>query len=87
MGYYTYHGFGYYPARQYTQANIQLLEAATGNPTEPIHVIGGLAGKSGVGQVQGFVSALQDYGAIGGSLYDLATTGSSLWPPLAGVPH
>ncbi len=87
MGYYTYHGFGYYPARQYTRDNIQLLQAATGNPNEPIHVIGGLAAKSGAGQVQGFVSALQDYGAIGGSLYDLATTGPSLWPPLAGVPH
>jgi hypothetical protein len=87
MGYYTYHGFGYYPARQYTRDNIQLLQAATGNPTEPIHVIGGLATDSGAGQVQGYVSALQDYGAIGGSLYDLASTGASLWPPLAGVPH
>lgn len=86
MGYYTYHGFGYYPARQYTRDNIQLLQAAT-RPGEPIHVIGGLASKSGAGQVQGYVSALQDYGAIGGSLYDLATTGPSLWPPLAGVPH
>jgi hypothetical protein len=87
MGYYTYHGFGYYPARQYTRDNIQLLQAATGNPRLPIHVIGGLASKSGASQVQGYVSALQDYGAIGGSLYDLATTGPSLWPPLAGVPH
>ena len=86
MGYYTYHGFGYYPARQYTRENIQLLQAAT-SASEPIHVIGGLASRSGAGQVQGYVSALQDYGAIGGSLYDLATTGPSLWPPLAGVPH
>ena len=35
----------------------------------------------------GYVGTLQDYGAIGGSLYDLVSTGPSLWPALSGVPH
>ncbi len=74
MGYYTYHGDGYANAYRDTRDNIRIIREETGRPGMPIHVIAGDAAKSSGTEVTAFVRALREHGALGGSMYDWATT-------------
>ncbi len=85
MGYYTYHGNGYANAFSDTRANITIIRQKTGRPDIPIHVIGGLAGKSSETETQAFVRATRLYGIIGASLYDATTSDAGDWRQLANV--
>jgi hypothetical protein len=50
----------------------------------PIHVAGGVANRLGPEELEGFVAAVADDGAvIGVSLYDWATTPPAAWRQLA----
>ena len=82
MGYYTYHGDGYGNAYRDTRENIRLIREKTGRPTEPIHVIAGDAAKSSGSETTAYVRALRENGALGGSMYDWATTHDSSWRAL-----
>ncbi|HEX6208963.1 MAG TPA: hypothetical protein VF058_11480 [Actinomycetota bacterium] len=86
MGYYTYRYEGREAAREYTRRNVQILRRRTGDPTIPIHMIGGLSGESSRGEVRGFVRAVREYGLLGGSLYDFRGTRRRHWEELAAVP-
>jgi hypothetical protein len=57
----------------YVQQNLERLRAAVG-PAEPIHVIGGIADAASDADLDGMVRATVDGGAVGGSLYDWATS-------------
>lgn len=85
MGYYTYHGNGYSNAYRDTRDNIRIIREQTGRPTEPIHVIGGDAAKSSLTETKAYVRALRENGALGGSLYDWATTSAASWRALRNV--
>ena len=85
MGYYTYHGDGYAHAYSETRDNIRIIREKTGRPTVPIHVIAGDAAKSSGGETTGYVRALRENGALGGSMYDWATTSDASWRALANV--
>jgi len=85
MGYYTYHGDGYAHAYSETRDNIRIIREKTGRPTVPIHVIAGDAAKSSGGETTGYVRALRENGALGGSMYDWATTNDASWRALANV--
>ena len=85
MGYYTYHGDGYAHAYGETRDNIRIIREETGRPGVPIHVIAGDAAKSSGGETTGYVRALRENGAVGGSMYDWATTSDANWRALANV--
>jgi hypothetical protein len=69
---------------RYVGENIDRIRASTGDPDIPIHVIGGIADKATVEQVQGMLDAMQARsGVIGGSLYDWATSSPGQWEALS----
>jgi hypothetical protein len=74
MGYFTYRVDGRAAVRRYTRANIDAIRAGVGDPSFPVHAIGGIAGRTGPGEVTAFVNAVLGRSALGGSLYDLPIT-------------
>ena len=86
MDYYTYHFTTARDAHDYTAGNISLLRSETRDPELPVHVIGGLADGSSVGEVTAFVHGERELGVLGASLYDDAGTSPGQWAILAGVP-
>ncbi len=85
MGYYTYHGDGYTNAYSDTLKNIRIIRKKTGIPAIPIHVIAGDAAKSSPTETTAYVRALRESGALGGSMYDWATTNAGSWKALRNV--
>ena len=85
MGYYTYHGDGYANAYRDTRDNIRIIREKTGKPNIPIHVIAGDAAKSSGSETTAYVRALRENGALGGSMYDWATTSNANWRVLRNV--
>ncbi len=65
--------------------NIRRLRVLGGRADQPVHVVGGIASLCSAGEVEAMVAAVRSEGAIGASLYDLATTPEQLWPPLAAL--
>lgn len=86
MDYFTYHETTAAGAHDYTTANIALLRQGTGDPSLPIHLIGGIADVAGDAQVAAFVHAGRERGVLGASLYDYATTSPADWAQMAQVP-
>ncbi len=85
MGYYTYHGDGYSNAYRDTRDNIRIVREMTGRPDMPIHVIAGEGARSSRSETTAFVRALREHGALGGSMYDWATTSDASWRALRNV--
>ena len=67
---------------RYTAENIDRLRADLGDPSAPVHSVGGIADATTPQDVAGMVAASGERGALGGSLYDWRTTGAELWPEL-----
>jgi hypothetical protein len=63
--------------------NARIIWHETGDPTIPVHMIGGGAAATTHAEVHGFVRAVRDLGLRGGSLYDAATTRDFAWRELA----
>jgi hypothetical protein len=85
MGYYTYHGNGYGNAYRDTRDNILIIRQKTGRSKIPIHVIAGEGAKSSGSETIAYVRALREHGALGGSMYDWATTNDASWRALRNV--
>lgn len=85
MGYYSYHGRGATHAYQETLGNVAIIREQTGDPSVPIHVIGGLAENSSGLETQAFVRATRETGVIGASLYDWAGSNAADWAALRTV--
>jgi hypothetical protein len=85
MGYYTYHGDGYANAYRDTRDNIRIIREQTGRASFPIHVIAGDGAKSSGSETTAYVRALRENGALGGSMYDWATTNDASWRALRNV--
>ena len=83
MGYYTNRVSGERDAYLYTWMNARIIWHETGDPTIPVHMIGGGAAATTHAEVHGFVQAVRDLGLRGGSLYDAATTRDFAWRELA----
>ncbi|MHB8669735.1 MAG: hypothetical protein ACYDAD_04110 [Acidimicrobiales bacterium] len=73
---------GYRDAYRYTAEDIIRLRKDLGLPGAVVDTIGGLAGATSAADVDGMVRAVNDTGAIGGGLYDWATTPPSVLPNL-----
>jgi hypothetical protein len=86
MGYFSYRPRDLGGPFGYTTRNVALIREGSGNPTMPVHAIGGLADNVNAGQARAFVRAARACGVIGASLYDFTTTSPGAWRKLAGVP-
>jgi len=73
---------GWRDSARYTSENIRRIRAHLGRPDAPIHAAGGVADRTGPGDIQGFVAAARRAHALGWSLYDYVTTSSSAWTRL-----
>ena len=69
--------------RAYTEANLEILRARTGDEGSRFTLVGGLAGPATIAQVRAFATAAADEGALGASLYDYATTSAAQWRALS----
>jgi len=70
-------------ARRHTVRNIDQIVDGTGDPGTRIHAIAGIADELNEREVRAFVSAAENHGAIGVSLYDYFTSGATDWTALA----
>ena len=82
MGYFTYRVHGRAAVRRYTRGNIDAIRNGVADASFPVHAIGGIAGRTGPGEVEAFVKAVKGRAALGGSLYDLPITENNEWRQL-----
>lgn len=66
---------------RYIDENLARLRTSIGEDA-PIHPIGGIADGVTIADLEGMVTAIRDRGAIGGSLYDWATSTAEHWEAL-----
>lgn len=80
MVYFTYRDDGerYRDAERYVTANVERIRDAAG-PDTLVHVIGGIANRTTVGDIRGMTRAAHATGTMGLSLYDVDTTHDALW--------
>jgi hypothetical protein len=74
---------GYRDPYRYTDENQKRLRNNLGNPAAPISPVGGVGGM-GNGDIEAFLRAAAENGAMGGSIYDFRTTRPEAWPALRG---
>ena len=65
---------GYQDPYRLTTESVRRMRDLLRNPNALVHPVGGIADQVTPEQLTAFASALRDVGAIGGSLYDAATT-------------
>lgn len=82
MAYWTGDTRGAAGVHRRTRQAIALIRGRTGNPSVPVHVIGGLASYASAAEVRGFVQAAIRSGAAGASLYDAPITSAIQWQQL-----
>jgi hypothetical protein len=83
MAYFTDAGVhGSESTRAYLVADVRDIRTGTGNPEEPIHLIGGIAGSMGARETAGFMHAVADCAPLGYSLYEFPITSRSTWKAL-----
>lgn len=86
MGYFTYHVNGAAKVHDETAENVRMLRAATGNPSVPVHLIGGIADRTSAAEAREFVRAVREHGILGAGLYNWSLTGERHWAELRNVP-
>ena len=86
MTYFTWRVSDRDGAHQYTSFNIRIIRNETGDPTVPIHVIGGIANEATPDETAGFVHSLREHGVLGGSYYTFPITRASQWTSLRTIP-
>lgn len=82
MGYYTYHGNGPQLVRADVAENVEILREKIAGSPNPIHLIGGLAGRSSAAETRAFVEAAAGQDLLGVSFYDFSTTDTEDWAAL-----
>jgi hypothetical protein len=86
MSYFTFHTNGPWAAHKYISDNIRIVRERTGDPTIPIHVIGGLTEDTSTKECRAFVRAVRENGILGASLYEYAGMTSGQWAALDQIP-
>jgi hypothetical protein len=79
MAYWTYSIEGSRKVARFTRRNIAEVRDKTGDPAEPIHMIGGIANFASNPEVGAFVRQSAKHGALGVSLYDYPITRRGEW--------
>ena len=85
MGYWTNRtvASGWRDGGRYTAENIDRIRTWLANPSAPVHVVGGLAADATIDEINAMVAAANARHAIGGSLYDSATSRADEYAALA----
>lgn len=78
MAYWTQRKGVWRDATNYTRDSVLRLRMHTGVADLPVHVIGGLADQTSVGEVKAMAAVMRETGCVGGSLYDETVTGPGL---------
>ena len=78
-------GSAYREGYRYTSESIRRLREKLANPSVPVHPVGGVADTSTTEDVEGFVRAAREAGAVGLSVYDFRTTSLAGWEVLQRV--
>lgn len=86
MSYYTFHVQGEVRAHDEVAASIPIIRERTGDPTVPVHAIGGIADASSGPETAGFIRAAREHGVMGASLYNWSLTGDEDWTELRRMP-
>lgn len=86
MGYFTYHVNGPAKVHAETTRNVEIIRRETGDPTIPIHMIGGVADDASGAEVQAFAHAVREHGLLGASIYNWSLTRAHDWAPLETIP-
>jgi hypothetical protein len=73
----------YRDAGRYTEENVERLREHIGDPDAAVHPIGGIADEVTSDDIEDFLQAANQTGAIGVSLYDFDTLDPSAWPALS----
>jgi hypothetical protein len=71
------------PTLAYLTSTVTDIRAASGDPSFPIHLIGGLSGSMRAKETNGFMQAVAQTHAFGYSLYAFGQTTPSAWRALA----
>lgn len=79
MLYWTFRTAGRARVYSYAERALRLIRAGTGDPSVPVHLIGGIASDASNSEVRGFARAAVDFGAAGASLYDAPITRPGQW--------
>jgi hypothetical protein len=74
------------PAHDEVAASIPIIRERTGDPSVPIHIIGGIADASSGPETRGFVRSAREHGVLGASLYNWSLTRDHHWTELRQVP-
>jgi hypothetical protein len=84
MAYFTFRDVasGYRDPLRYTEESVRRLRAHLGNPSAPVHVIGGIADLATPDDYTAFVHAARATKSVGYSMYDFRTTSSAAWATL-----
>lgn len=85
MAYWTFHSRGGAQIFRHARDTLRMIRARTGDPTVPIHLIGGIANEASPAEVRGFARASVQFGAAGASLYDAPITSPLQWSLLRQV--
>jgi hypothetical protein len=85
MTYFTWRVSGPAGARSYTTGNIHIIREETGDPSVPIHVIGGIASGASASETAGFVHAVLERGVIGASYYTFPLIRAGDWRSLSKI--
>jgi hypothetical protein len=81
MAYWTLRTGELRAADRYVGENLERLRGLVG-PGVPFHAIGGIADETTATDLEGMLTAVEDHAAIGGSLYDWATSTPEQWEVL-----
>jgi hypothetical protein len=82
MAYFSYYAKTPAAAYAYARNVIVAIRRETGLPEVPIHVIGGLANRARIAEVDRFIQAASDCGVAGISLYAFFQTSGAQWSRL-----
>jgi hypothetical protein len=85
MGYFTFHTRTARGAFDFTIRNVTIVRRSTGDPSVPIHMIGGVSDAASTAQVRSFVQAARACGVMGASMYDFTTTTAPQWSTLTPI--
>ncbi|MCW2977586.1 MAG: N-acetylmuramoyl-L-alanine amidase [Actinomycetia bacterium] len=83
MAYFSYYVATRAGAYTYARDVVTAVRRGTGLPDVPIHMIGGIANRIGAPALAGFITAAQDCGVGGLSLYAFLETTPSQWTQMA----
>jgi hypothetical protein len=86
MTYFTYRVEGGRAVEDYIVRSMAILREQTGDPSVPIHIIGGIGDRTSRLEARGFMRGALGCSALGWSVYDYSVTRNPTWRALTSPP-